>query len=331
MMKKITLKDIASKTGFTTNTVSRALKNKSDISEKTRKYISGVAKEMGYIPNNIAGSLRSGKTKTIATIVPDISDPLIAIWLNDIETRLRVNGYNTFIINTEEKYENEEKAITLALSKNVDGIILCPTQKKSDDIKLLIKQGMPFVLLGRRFYDIETDYVISNDVKGAFLAIDYLIKQGYKNILFVNGPTYISSAKERLEGYREALEKNGILFKEELVKETNVTAGNSSLLMKELISKKLNFDSVFAFSDIMAWEIIYTLQNTKILKYKNTPVIGYDNIQSRFFYPFPLTTVNYSKRKIAYQAVDILLDKMEEKSQCTSYKQFVVDTNLIIR
>ena len=331
MMKKITLKDIASKTGFTTNTVSRALKNKSDISEKTRKYISGVAKEMGYIPNNIAGSLRSGKTKTIATIVPDISDPLIAIWLNDIETRLRVNGYNTFIINTEEKYENEEKAITLALSKNVDGIILCPTQKKSDDIKLLIKQGMPFVLLGRRFYDIETDYVISNDIKGAFLAIDYLIKHGYKNILFVNGPTYISSAKERLEGYRKALEKNGILFKEELVKETNVTAGNSSLLIKELISKKLNFDSVFAFSDIMAWEIIYTLQNTKILKYKNTPVIGYDNIQSRFFYPFPLTTVNYSKRKIAYQAVDILLDKMEEKSQCTSYKQFVVDTNLIIR
>jgi len=80
----------------------------------------------------------------------------------------------------------------------------------------------------------------------------------------------------------------------------------------------------------MAWEIIYTLQNTKILKYKNTPVIGYDNIQSRFFYPFPLTTVNYSKRKIAYQTVDILLDKMKAKSQGTC-KQFIVDTNLVIR
>jgi len=80
----------------------------------------------------------------------------------------------------------------------------------------------------------------------------------------------------------------------------------------------------------MAWEIIYTLQDTKILKYKNTPVIGYDNIQSRFFYPFPLTTVNYSKRKIAYHAVDILLDKIKEKNQCTC-KQFIVDTNLIIR
>jgi len=240
-MKKVTLKDIASKTGFTANTVSRALKNKSDISEKTKNYISRVAKEMGYIPNNIAGSLRSGKTKTIATIVPDISDPLIAIWLNDIETRLRINGYNTFIINTEEKYENEEEAITLALSKNVDGIILCPTQKKNDDIKLLIKQGIPFVLLGRRFYDIGTDYVISDDVKGAFLAVDYLIKQGYKNVLFVNGPTYISSSKERLEGYKKALDENGILFKAELVKESNITAGNSSVLMKELINKKLKF------------------------------------------------------------------------------------------
>ena len=141
---------------------------------------------------------------------------MIAIWLNDIETRLRVNGYNTFIINTEEKYENEEKAITLALSKNVDGIILCPTQKKSDDIKLLIKQGMPFVLLGRRFYDIETDYVISNDVKGAFLAIDYLIKQGYKNILFVNGPTYISSAKKGWRIQKSSVEKHYFVLKKNL-------------------------------------------------------------------------------------------------------------------
>lgn len=328
--EKATLKEIAIKTGFTTNTISRALKNKSDISEKTRKYINEVAKEMRYIPNNIAKSLRSGKTKTIATIVPDISDPLIAIWVKDIETRLRFSGYNTFIINTEEKYENEEEAIILALSKNVDGIILCPTQKKSDDIKLLIHQGTPFVLLGRRFYDINTDYVISDDVKGAFLAVDYLIKKGYKHILFMNGPIYVSSSKERLEGYIKALKDNGISPREELIKEVEITTGNSLKLVNKLIKAGLNFDSAFAFSDLMALEIIYTLQNVKNIKYKNIPVIGFDNIQSRYFYPYPLTTVNYSKRQLAYKVVDILLNNIKERFH-NEYQQYIVDTNLIIK
>ena len=329
-MKKIRLKDIAQRTGFTANTVSRALKGKKDISEKTKNYIVSVAKEMGYIPNNIAGSLRSGRTRTIATIVPDISDPLIAILLNDIETRLRINQFNTFIINTEEKYENEEEAIILALSKNVDGIILCPTQKKNEDIKMLIRQGTPFVLIGRRFYDIESDYVISDDIKGAFLAVDYLLKKGYKKILFINGPVYISSALERLEGYKKALESNGVLYKEELVWESGVTAGNSSMVIKKITDKKIDFDAVFAFSDLMAWEIIYTLQSLQMQKNKNIPVVGYDNIQSRFFYPFPLTTVNYSKRQIAYQTVDILLNKIKGKSQ-NGYEQHMVETGLIIR
>ncbi|MDD3520853.1 MAG: LacI family DNA-binding transcriptional regulator [Actinomycetota bacterium] len=329
-MKKVRLKDIAQRTGFTANTVSRALKDKKDISEKTKNYIAQVAKEMGYIPNNIAGSLRLGKTKTVATIIPDISDPLIAIWLNDIETRLRNSGYNTFIINTEEKYENEEEAIFLALSKNVDGIILCPTQKKNDDIKMLARQGTPFILLGRRFHDIKSDYVISDDIKGAFLAVDYLLKNGYKNILFVNGPIYISSARERLEGYKNALRINNIDYKEELVRESAVISGNSTLIMHEIINEKLDFDAVFAFSDMMAWEIIYTLQNMNITEYKNIPVIGYDNIQSRFFYPFSLTTVSYSKRQIAYQAVDILLNKIKGKYK-NSVEQHIVETKLIVR
>ncbi len=329
-MEKIRLKDIAEKTGFSANTVSRALKNKKDISEKTRNYINRVAKEMSYIPNNIAGSLRSGKTKTIATIVPDISDPLIAIWLNDIETRLRTNKYNTFIINTEEKYENEKEAIILALGKNVDGIILCPTQRKNDDVKMLIGQGTPFVLLGRRFYDIECDYVISDDIRGSFMAVDYLLKKGYKKILFINGFLYISSARERLEGYKKALVKNGILFDKSLVKQSAVTAGNSTILIRELVSQGLEFDAVFAFSDLMAWEIIYTLQNVQELKYKNIPVIGYDNIQSRFFYPFSISTVNYSKRQMAYKAVDILLDKIANKDQHRFIKH-IVETRLVIR
>lgn len=328
--KKITLKDIAEETGFTINTVSHALADKGDISKNTKEYIRKVSKKLGYIPNNIACSLRSGKTRTVAVIIPDISDPLIAIWVKDIESRLRKNNYNTFIINTEEEYKIEEDAIIFALSKKVDGIILCPTQKKSNDIKLLMNKETPFVLLGRRFYDLDIDNVISDDIQGSFLAIDYLIKKGHRNILFLNGPKYISSAKERLEGYKKAFLENNIDINKDNIKAVSNIAGFSIKALNEVIQEGLEFTAIFTFSDLMAWEVVYALKNLKNSKYKDIPVIGFDNIQSRFYNPYPLTTINYSKKKIAFKAVDILLKKMNKQSH-GAHEQCIIETNLVIR
>jgi len=142
--KKVTLKHIAQKAGVSINTVSRALSDKHDISRKTKDKIREIAKDLGYIPDAVAGSLRKGSTKTIAVIIPDIMDPLMTIWVKDIEARLRQNGYNIFIINTDENYQREEKAVILALSKKVDGIILCPCQKEDEDILFWVDTSLIF-------------------------------------------------------------------------------------------------------------------------------------------------------------------------------------------
>jgi LacI family transcriptional regulator len=328
--KKTTLKDIALIAGVTINTVSRALKDKEDISGKTKKRIKKIAEELGYIPNNIAGSLRIGKTRTIAVIVPDIIDPLFAIWLKDIEKNLSDKGYNIFIINTDEDYEKEENAIILALSKNADGIILCPTQKEKKDIIFLKKNHIPFVLLGRRFDDIETDYAISEDIAGGYMATKHLIDSGKKRILFLNGNLFISSARERLEGYKKALHESAIAYDEKLTRNISITSGHPSKALRELIQDKIHFDAVFAFSDLMAWEVIYCLQDLGFHVPQDIDVVGYDNIQSRFFYPYPLKTVNYSKRVIAYSAVEALLKKINEPDAINYYKK-TVKTNLVIR
>ena len=329
LSKKVTLKDIAAIAGVAINTVSHALKDKDDISEKTKKKIKKIAKELGYIPNNIAGSLRIGKTSTIAVIIPDILDPLFAIWLKDIEKRLAEKGYNIFIINTDENYEKEEKAVTLALSKNADGIILCPTQKDQKDILYLKDNHIPFVLLGRRFYNIETDYAISEDVAGGYIATKHLIEAGRKRILFLNGNLFISSAKERLEGYRKALEEKSIPIDKNLIRHISITSSYPSREIMDIIQDGIDFDSVFAFSDLMAWEVLYCLKKMPSA-FKHIDVMGYDNIQSRFFYPYALNTVNYSKRVIAYSAVDILLKKISNPEDPAYYKK-VVKTNLVIR
>ncbi|MGM0365848.1 MAG: LacI family DNA-binding transcriptional regulator [Actinomycetota bacterium] len=328
--KKVKLKHIAEKAGVSINTVSRALNDKNDISKKTKEKIRNIAKILGYIPDEVAGSLRRGSTKTIAVIIPDIMDPLMAIWVKDIGNKLGREGYNIFVINTDENYSREEDAVLLAMSKKVDGIILCPCQKDNKDISFLKKKKISFVLLGRRFAEIQTDYVVSEDVKGGYLGTKYLLEQGRKKILLLNGHKYISSADERYRGYIEALNEYGRKIDNSLIYEIDNTAGNSIKALKKILAEGIEFDGVFAFSDLMAWEVIYFLKNLGYRIPEDIEVVGYDNIQSRFFFPYTLTTVNYPKKSIAYMAVDILLKKIADPDD-TGYYQHVIKTNLYRR
>lgn len=326
----VTLKDISLRTGYTINTVSRALKGKDDIAEPTRKLITDTAKELGYIGNSLAGALRSGVTRTIAVIISDVSNPLFGIMAKEIEAELRKKNYCTFVLNTNEKYELEEQAIYLALSKKVDGIILCPTQRKKDDLDLLRAQGIPFVLMGRRFAEYPADYVIWDDVKGGYLATSHLIERGHREILFLNGPKYISSAQDRLEGYKKALSENGIDFSDKLVKEIKITSKSCTEIIKKLINDGIKFTSVFAFSDLIAWETIEALNRLGYNVPQDIAVAGFDNIQSKLHLPFPLTTVSSPKVKMAHKAVEVLLNKINEKNG-TKKNNHVIDTELVVR
>jgi LacI family transcriptional regulator len=329
--KKVTLQDIAIKTGFTKNTVSRALRNKPEIAAATRKLINDTAKEMGYITNTIAGSLRSGVTRTIAIILGDISNPHFGIMAKEVEIALRRHSYNTFVLNTDEKYEIEEQAVYSALSKKVDGVILCPTQANIEAVKLLKKNGIPFVLWGRYFEEEpETDYVVCNDFKGGYLATQHLIERGHREILCLTGPSYISSARERLAGYQKALQEKGIGYCPDLIRETSVTTGECRQVIKKALEEKVKFTAVFAFSDMIAWEAIYTLNRHGIRVPQDVGVIGFDNIQSRMYLPFPLTSISYSKKKMSRRAVDILLKKMNHPEP-DRYFHEVIDPGIVIR
>lgn len=328
-LKRVTLKDIALKTGYSINTVSRALKGKEDISKETREIISKTAKELGYIGDSIAGALRSGLTRTIAVIVGDISNPLFAIMVKEIETELRRKNYNTFIMNTEEKYNIEEEAIYSALSKKVDGIILCPTQKSDDDIKFLQSSGIPFVLMGRYFEHGSADFVIWNDEYGGYLATKHLIEQGHRQILLLNGPLYMSSARERFRGYEKALSENNIALSYDLIREINITSMESSKAIEKLLKDGIKFTAIFAFSDYIAWEAIYTLNKLGYHVPSDFSVVGFDNIQSDLCFPFPLTTIDAPKNKMAQMVVDILLKKINGNSG-RQFKE-TINTRLIVR
>jgi LacI family transcriptional regulator len=327
--KKVTLKDIATKTGFTVNTVSRALRDTGDISEETKALIQKTAKDMRYIHNILAGALRSGKTKTIAIIIGDITNPHFAIMVKELEMIARKNHYNTFIINTDENDEIEKQAIYMALSKKVDGIILCPTQATRENITLLQHEGIPFVLCGRRFDDEHLDYVVCDDRKGGYLATKHLIGLGHTHILLLDGPTYISSAAERLEGYTQAFTEHKLPLAEELIRRISVKSGQCAQMIQQVLIEGIPFTAVFAFSDMIAYEVICALYEQGLKVPQDISVVGFDNIQAKLFFPFPLTTIS-SKTSMTRKAMDILLHLMKGEKKSEAYQE-VIDASLVIR
>ncbi|MBE1442995.1 LacI family DNA-binding transcriptional regulator [Paenibacillus sp. OAS669] len=327
---KIRLKDIALRTGFSINTVSRALQNKEDIAKETRQIILATARELGYIPNGLASGLRSGLTRTIAVILSDVANPFFAIMTRFIEIAARKNNYAVFVLNSGEEQELEEQAIGIAMNKGVDGIILFPVQESARSIELLRQAKIPYVLVGRHIDHEDTDFLITDDINGGYLATEHLIQAGARRILLLNGPGHMSCAREREEGYRKALKAYGIGYNSGLVIQHEITHGNTYALMKQILANRFEFTGIFAFSDVVAWEAIYALQEAGIRVPEQMKVVGYDNIQSQLYYPFPLTTIHISKDRMAFRAVEIMMKKIKGEAELECYQE-IFETTLVVR
>ena len=143
---RITLQDVAKATGYTSNTVSRALKNKPDISVQTREYIQKVAREMGYVRNYIASSLRSGRTKTIAMIAGNMSNPFYAILADLLQREAFRLGYSLMILCAQDEPEMEVSVLEMALSRQVDGVLILPSYAPSPAMEMLRSSGIPYVV-----------------------------------------------------------------------------------------------------------------------------------------------------------------------------------------
>ena len=312
---RITLKNIADATGYSVNTISRALRKKDDIAPETIEKIKKTAAEMGYISNAAASSLRSGRTNTIAVILGDISNPHFSIMMKEIETRARADGYSSFLINTNEDAEIEKEAIHTALNKNVDGLIICPTQHDDSNIKYLMTLQIPFVQVGRYFEHLSAHYVVCNDELGGYQATKHLLDKGHRDILMLNGPSYISSARERLAGYKRAFKEMEQELNPGLIREVPITSDGCASVIAKILKEKIRFTAIFAFSDILAWDAWSFLHKQGFHIPGDYSLIGFDNIQSRLEIPFQLSTISSYKSKMSTTAVELLLSIIKTEQQ----------------
>ena len=328
-MKYITLKMVAEKAEVSVNTASRAINNKPDINLETKKRVIQIAKELGYVRNATAVALRTRKTGTIGVVIADNRNPFYAEVLSGMEEAAREKNYHIILANTQRDYQKEEEAINLLLAKRVDGLLIAPVQDRDDDIKNLIDANIPFVVVGRDFKNIEVDAIYNDEVKGGFLATEYLIKKGHKRIALIDGFLYKSPAKGRLEGYKKALNKYRISLDESLISVGDINIEDGYERTKQMLEKNLDFTAIFAYNDMMAFGAMQAIKEKGLRIPKDIGLIGYDDILFSSLISPALTTIRLKKQELGVKSVKLLFSRINGNRKKT--KKVMLGVELVVR
>lgn len=324
---RVTLQDIANATGFTVNTVSRALKNKDDISRETCLHIQQVAREMGYVRNYIASSLRSGRTKTIAMIAGSMMNPFYAILGDLIQQEAVRLGYSLVILCSRDDPDTEVQMVEMALSRQVDGVLITPCSFDSPALELLrSSSGIPFVLLSRYLEGTEDDCVYCDDEQGGYLAARHLIEKGHRNLAMVSFRHVVFSSRKRFDGFQRACLEAGIPARNIHYAEPE-NEGDVLQRLQSWIDDGLT--ALFAFCDVEAWSLITLMENAGMLKTADLHIVGFDNILRYINFPKPICSIDPHLPEEARTAIDLLRRRIHQPD--LPPQQVVLPVTLVCR
>ena len=322
--KQVLLRDIAKATGYTANTVSRALKNKSDIAKSTCEYIQSVADQMGYVRNSIASSLRTGRSRTISVIVGDIANPFFASMINLLHDAAQTIGYSVLVLCSRDQSALEEQAIITSIERRVDGVLLFPTVHCGPSIRRMQQASIPFVLVSRHTENADYDYVVCDDEMGGYLAAEHLIQNGHQKLAFYSRNEVIYSSRGRFEGMLRAVANAGIPKEHVFPYLQNDTTSLSDKLHQW---KAAGVTGIFAFCDLEVWQLIAQMETDHMLG--DFSIVGFDNIQGMLEYPYPLCTIDGNMEKQITTALDLLMKRIQ--GDTAPPRSVVYDVSLVCR
>jgi LacI family transcriptional regulator len=324
----VTLKDIAERAGVTSATVSMVINNKPNISEATRRKVLKIARELNYYPNVIARGLATRKSNSIGVIVPNLASSFVVRILQGIKSTNRDVDYTVTLFDTVGQKENESQLFQrLARERRIDGAILIGTTVSEEEMKIFRDEIVPCIVVARRC-DI-LDSVFVNNTQGAQDATEFLIGKGHKKIGCVICRKQNLPVEERLQGYKQALEKNAIGFDDGLVFEVD----DDSMEAGQHVFDRIVAAGVTAVfvpaGDMAAIGIIRTAKNKGITIPSKLAVVGFDDIPAAEVVEPTLTTVRQPKLEMGDYAINMIVDKLEGRESELKHKE--LPTKFIVR
>lgn len=330
--KKSTIKDIAAVLGLTPSAVSKALNDHPRISDKTKIAVSEVAVQLNYEPNYLSSALRKGKSNLVGVIIPRVNSHFFSSVVENIEKVLNLNGYNIIMTQSNELFTKECQEIDTLLRIQVDGIIASMANETTDleYYKKIKSKGVELVLFDRGEEELNVDYIGIDDYKSSHLVIEHLVSQNCKRIAHIAGFKHIRIYKERIRGYKDALEKSGLAVQENWIIESNLRLEDGRRIMQQLLDLPEKPDAVYVAGDIAALGALQVLLENNIKVPEEIALIGFSDEPFTSLTQPSISTVNQHSAKIGKLAAEAFIDRMNNPRK-KSINRIILEPELIIR
>ncbi|KAA3438802.1 LacI family DNA-binding transcriptional regulator [Rufibacter hautae] len=333
MKKRLSIRDIAQQLNISITTVSFILNGKAKekrISEHVTERVLKLVEELDYKPNQIARSLRTGKSKIICLMVENISNDFFSSVARHIEENAFEQGYKIIYCSTENKPEKTRELIKMFRERNIDGYIISPPEGIKDDIQSLLDENLPVVLFDRLIPELHTNYVMIDNFKATYSAVNHLVEQGRKNIAFVTLESNQTQMKDRLAGYTSAVSEHQlktcikkVAYEEAAEKHIDVFAS--------FLQENQEIDSVLFATNYLATAGIEALNKLGLQIPADVAIVAFDDLDFFRIYQPSITAIAQPIEEMSKNLIDIILKKLEGINDQENRAEVILPTNLIVR
>jgi LacI family transcriptional regulator len=326
-----TLHEVGIRAGVSAMTVSRVVNGRGGVDMETRRRVEEAIQALDYVPNRIARGLISQKTQTIGLIVPDVVNPFFAPVVRGAESAARKAGYRVLLCNSEGDLRLEREYIEDLVAHRVEGLMLAPASDRSrSSILSLLRGGFPLVLIDRALPDADCDLIVSDNANGARRLIEHLIGIGHREIAHVTDAEDTSTGRERLRGYRDALDAAGIPFQSELVVRTTVDRIGGYRAAQEILTRDPLPTAIFVVNNMTAVGTMEALRERGLSVPRDMGLVCFDDVEHlAVLSPF-LTVIDQPAETFGSLGAQLLLERMTGKASSRP-RRVILQTDLIVR
>lgn len=326
-----TIKDVAKRAGVAVSTVSAVINRSAPTSSEVVARVEKAIAEIGYTPFKAAQALRSGQSRLIGLIVPDITNPHFSTVARVTETACMAAGYMTFVYNTGEDPDHEMQILKMMRMQRVAGLILIPTRSDAEHgARLMAEINVPTVLLDSYVEGVPFDTVALDNVHAGELAVRYLLDLGHRRIAVIAGRSGVSTGEERLEGCRVALASRGLSLPDDLLIAGNFSQAQAYESTRRIMSAKRRPSAIFALSNLMTVGIMQALVGMGLGSPRDVSIIGIDDFEwADIMNPQPCA-IAQPVVEMTEVAIGALLDQIES-GKPSSGRRRLFEPRLVVR
>ena len=325
-----TINDVAKRAGVSPVTVSRVINNASNVSSTTRQKVEQAIQELGYVPSIAARSLRLKRTRTLALILPDITNTFWTTVARGVEDAAQRRDYAVFLCNTDEDEIKQRRYLDFVVGQRVDGVIIAPHDTDAKHLAQLSDRNLPTVVIDRYIEGWEVDSVLGDSLSGAMALVQHLIGLGHERIAMLSGPANASTAEDRVAGYCIALARAGITIQPGLIRRGEFRMTSGEEMAHQLFDEGLSPTAIFAANNAIAMGAIDALEQRGLRIPQDIALVSFDDFPNiSHLFPF-LTVVAQPAYDMGINAAQLLLSRLDSEVDLQP-RHVVLPTRLIVR